>query len=64
MVHWGHNMQLELTPQAVQYIRQILGQRPHDEVNGLIVAIERQLRDEISPKPAPVGDVVVLGNAK
>lgn len=34
---------MNLTEQELRYIRQLLGQQPHDQVNALIVKIEQMI---------------------
>jgi hypothetical protein len=43
---------IQFTAQGLDYLRQVLGQRPYDEAGPLIQAIEIQRREQDQP-PAP-----------
>ena len=48
---------LQLTPQQMDYIAQVLAQRPWHEVNPLLVAIQTQITRQQQPQipfPGPV----------
>jgi hypothetical protein len=45
---------IQFTAQGLDYLRQVLGQRPYDEAGPLIQAIEIQRREQDQPRePAP-----------
>jgi hypothetical protein len=52
---------LELPLQAVQYIVNTLGARPHSEVHELILAIVEQANAQTKPAEVPAEEVVAEG---
>jgi hypothetical protein len=44
---------LQFTGPGLDYVRQVLGQRPFDEVAGLLSNIEQQRRAQDEPAPPP-----------
>lgn len=45
-------IRLDLQPDEARYIRNVLGQCPHDQVNGLIVRVEQALAAPAAPQAA------------
>jgi hypothetical protein len=55
---------LTLPPQAYQYIRQVLGARPHDEVRPLIASLEQMVAQQLEdPQAMPMRPNGAAGEA-
>ena len=54
---------IEFTPAGLDYVRRLLGQRPHDEARPLIDDLEKQKTEQDSPSPPlalPKGNDAVM----
>ena len=60
-------IRLEFQPAEAKYIRSVLGQCPHDQVNALIVRIEQAMvapAAPLTPATPPAAGLPVTGDEK